>query len=52
MLEWICEAHPWLEWPHDDCAGPGAPKEEAQVTLFMDIRRNLLQRIAVLEPLS
>ncbi len=21
----ICEAHPTLEWPHDDCAGPGMP---------------------------
>lgn len=22
---WVCEAHPWLGWPHDDCAGPGMP---------------------------
>jgi hypothetical protein len=22
---WICEAHPDRPWPHDDCAGPGAP---------------------------
>jgi hypothetical protein len=22
-LGWICEAHPALPWPHDDCAGPG-----------------------------
>jgi hypothetical protein len=20
---WICEAHPNLPWPHDDCPGPG-----------------------------
>lgn len=20
---WRCEQHPELEWPHDDCAGPG-----------------------------
>ena len=20
---WICEEHPDLPWPHDDCAGPG-----------------------------
>lgn len=20
---WMCEAHPGLEWPHGDCAGPG-----------------------------
>jgi hypothetical protein len=22
---WVCEQHPWLEWPHDECAGPGMP---------------------------
>jgi hypothetical protein len=22
---WICEAHPFRAWPHDDCAGPGRP---------------------------
>lgn len=21
--EWICEAHPWLPWPHHVCVGPG-----------------------------
>ncbi len=21
----ICEAHPYLRWPHDDCSGPGMP---------------------------
>lgn len=21
----VCEAHPNLEWPHDDCPGPGMP---------------------------
>jgi hypothetical protein len=20
---WICEAHPMIAWPHEDCAGPG-----------------------------
>ena len=20
---WICEQHPDLPWPHDDCGGPG-----------------------------
>ncbi len=25
MVHMTCEAHPWLEWPHDDCAGPGMP---------------------------
>lgn len=22
----VCEQHPWSEWPHDDCAGPGMPE--------------------------
>jgi hypothetical protein len=22
---WICEQHPELPWPHDDCHGPGEP---------------------------
>jgi hypothetical protein len=21
--DWICEAHPWLPWPHHQCPGPG-----------------------------
>jgi hypothetical protein len=25
---WICEAHPNLPWPHDDCIGPGMPCDE------------------------
>lgn len=20
---WVCEEHPYLEFPHDDCPGPG-----------------------------
>ena len=24
---WICEEHPDLSWPHDDCGGPGVPCE-------------------------
>ena len=24
---WICEEHPDLPWPHDDCGGPGVPCE-------------------------
>jgi hypothetical protein len=24
----VCEAHPWLVWPHHPCAGPGIPVEE------------------------
>ena len=25
----VCEQHPHLEWPHDDCAGPGMTKAQA-----------------------
>ena len=25
-MTWICEQHPWLPWPHHDCAGPGMPE--------------------------
>lgn len=25
MWHMTCEAHPWLEWPHDDCSGFGMP---------------------------
>ncbi len=25
---WICEEHPNLPWPHDDCSGPGMPCQE------------------------
>jgi hypothetical protein len=23
VIGWVCERHPWLGWPHDDCPGPG-----------------------------
>lgn len=29
----ICEAHPWLEWPHDDCPGPGCPPTAAMILM-------------------
>ena len=25
---WVCEAHPDLPWPHDDCPGPGRLRDE------------------------
>ena len=28
-FDMICETHPWLEWPHDDCGGPGCPPSAA-----------------------
>lgn len=27
----VCEQHPWLEFPHGDCAGPGIPATEAAI---------------------
>jgi hypothetical protein len=27
---WICEEHPWIQFPHDACAGPGEPCPECQ----------------------
>ena len=36
----ICEGHPWLEWPHDDCAGPGCPPSAA-MTLMRQRERSL-----------
>ena len=24
--DWFCERHPWLGWPHGECAGPGMPQ--------------------------
>ena len=24
-IDMTCEEHPWLEWPHEDCLGPGMP---------------------------
>lgn len=26
----VCEEHPWLPWPHDDCGGPGVIIEEGE----------------------
>lgn len=25
---WVCEQHPDLPWPHDQCAGPGMPARD------------------------
>ena len=33
MSDMICECHPWLEWPHDNCAGPGCPLASAMVLM-------------------
>ena len=30
MGGWVCEQHPEMEWPHDDCAGPGMLRDEEQ----------------------
>lgn len=36
---WICEQHPELEWPHDDCAGPGMLSADRRIELLeADVR--------------
>jgi hypothetical protein len=35
-IDMTCEKHPWLEWPHDDCAGPGTPLSDS-----LDLLRRL-----------
>ena len=25
LCYWTCETHPWLQWPHETCPGPGMP---------------------------
>lgn len=27
---WVCEQHPDREFPHDDCAGPGMLRADAE----------------------
>ena len=29
---WICEEHPDLPWPHDDCGEPGVPARTPRAT--------------------
>lgn len=36
----ICERHPWLSWPHAECAGPGCP-QSAAIPLMRHQVRNL-----------
>lgn len=31
---WVCECHPWLEWPHGNCPGPGMPAEREVKMIF------------------
>lgn len=26
---WVCEQHPDLPWPHDECIGPGMIRDDA-----------------------
>ena len=36
---WICEEHPDLPWPHDDCAGgPGMPCDVPTCPFRIDLR--------------
>jgi hypothetical protein len=34
----ICEQHPELPWPHDDCAGPRMPCEKPACPCRIDMR--------------
>jgi len=34
----ICEQHPWLSWPHDECKGPGCPLDAAIGLMHQQIR--------------
>lgn len=45
--EWICEQHPELSWPHDDCAGPGMLiSEQVQALVFQrDEARRVLAAV-------
>lgn len=38
--EMICEHHPWLPWPHNECGGPGCP-ESAGVGIMQQRVRTL-----------
>lgn len=38
-MDMICEQHPWLEWPHDDCSGPGCPPAAAASILLFRMRQ-------------
>jgi len=33
-----CERHPWVQWPHGDCAGPGMPWTEGLAFLARALR--------------
>lgn len=36
--EWCCEEHPWLDWPHGGCAGPGCPIASRPALVELKIR--------------
>jgi len=46
-----CEKHPWLTWPHDDCAGPGMPVS-ASLKLLRDYQESDLAFLASMPPLN
>ena len=43
MVHMTCEAHPWLEWPHEDCPGPGMP-----VSASLQVLKEQAEEIAAL----
>lgn len=46
--EWFCEQHHWMNWPHDDCIGPGITPGAALIFCAADVDRlrDLLWEIA------
>jgi len=34
----ICEEHPWLPWPHEECGGPGCPPYAAMDLMRQKVR--------------
>ena len=47
---WFCEEHPYLNWPHDDCAGPGITPSWALVlcarSTRLSLAREAIERLA------
>ena len=49
--EMICEAHPWLPWPHGKCGGPGCPVAAKDVLLrdrISGLRQAVKQRETII----
>ncbi len=49
LMDWICEQHPNLVWPHDDCAGPGMPASNAEPEAHLAKSRPFATKVKDLE---